>query len=85
MKPGECTNRGNGITIMRASEVTKKLLKKEYHWNGQLKTTIVQSYLTDPLLYNGRKFDIRHYMLISIVNGNLKAYWYSEGYIRTSS
>lgn len=38
-----------------------------------------------PLLYKGRKFDIRHYMLLTSVNGMLKAYWFPEGYIRTSS
>lgn len=54
------------------------------HKNGQEKTYIVQKYLK-PFLYNGRKFDIRHYMLITSVKGNIKAYWYKEGYIRTSS
>lgn len=38
-----------------------------------------------PLLYQGRKFDIRHYMLISCIAGSMKAYWYQEGYVRTSS
>lgn len=37
------------------------------------------------MLYNGRKFDIRTYMLISTNNGILRAYWYREGYVRTSS
>jgi hypothetical protein len=45
----------------------------------------LQQYITNPLLYNGRKFDIRTYMLISINNGKLRAYWYQDGYIRTSS
>lgn len=70
---------------MRASDISKKLLKKQTHTNGQTKTTIVQSYLSNALLYQGRKFDIRHFMMITIINGNLKAYWYSEGYLRTSS
>lgn len=38
-----------------------------------------------PLLYKGRKFDIRHYMLLTSFNGMMKAYWFPEGYIRTSS
>lgn len=38
-----------------------------------------------PLLYNGRKFDIRAYMIITYHNGKTKAYWYQEGYVRTSS
>lgn len=38
-----------------------------------------------PFLYNKRKFDIRCYVLVTSVNSILKAYWYEEGYIRTSS
>lgn len=37
------------------------------------------------MLYNGRKFDIRHFILITSVNGFIKCYWYQEGYVRTSS
>lgn len=48
-------------------------------------THIIQSYINRPFLYNGRKFDIRHYMLITSVNGLMKVYWYRDGYIRTSS
>lgn len=48
-------------------------------------TFIIQNYMTKPLLYNGRKFDIRHFMLLTSVNGIVKAYWYRDGYLRTSS
>jgi tubulin polyglutamylase TTLL1/tubulin monoglycylase TTLL3/8 len=48
------------------------------------KTTIIQRYLV-PFLYNGRKFDIRSYMLVTWVNNSLNAYVYEECYIRTSS
>lgn len=37
------------------------------------------------MLYNKRKFDIRHYMLITCINGSFKGYWYEDGYVRTSS
>lgn len=40
------------------------------------KSVILQSYITNPMLYNGRKFDIRAYMMTTIVNGKIKAYWY---------
>jgi len=70
---------------MKASQITKTLLKKQHHPNGQLKTYVIQSYITRPFLYHNRKFDIRHYMMITIINGNLKGYWYSDGYLRTSS
>jgi tubulin polyglutamylase TTLL1 len=42
-------------------------------------------YIDRPFLYNNRKFDIRHYMLITNILGVTRAYWYEEGYIRTSS
>lgn len=37
------------------------------------------------MLYNGRKFDIRTYVFANSINNVTKYYWYSEGYIRTSS
>ncbi len=45
----------------------------------------MQLYITNPLLYNGRKFDIRVFMMVTINNGKIKGYWYQEGYVRTSS
>ena len=52
---------------------------------GRNKSLIVQQYIANPMLYNGRKFDIRTFMLISTNNGLLRAYWYQDGYVRTSS
>ena len=45
---------------------------------------IVQEYLK-PFLYNGRKVDIRHFLLVTSHNGHIKGYWFHEGYLRTSS
>jgi hypothetical protein len=55
------------------------------HDNGAQKTFIVQLYIDKPFLYKKRKFDIRHYMMITQIHGIMKAYWYNEGYIRTTS
>lgn len=86
VKPGEVSNRGNGITVVNnIIDLNRTLKDKEKHSNGLSKTYIVQSYLDRPLLYNRRKFDIRHYMLITSLYGQIKGYWYSDGYIRTSS
>ena len=84
VKPGENTNRGNGIKLADIDSISS-LIKRDKHDNGQSKTYIIQSYISKPFLYNGRKFDIRHFMLLTSVNGILKAYWYKEGYLRTSS
>lgn len=50
--------------------------KKEKHADGNEKTYIVQKYIENPLLYKGRKFDIRHYMIITRLHGIMRAYWY---------
>lgn len=42
---------------------------------------IAQKYIEKPLLYNGRKFDIRVWALFT----SEKAFFYRKGYIRTSS
>lgn len=46
---------------------------------------ILQKYIDNPLLYQRRKFDIRCFALVTCINGVLKAYFYRDGYIRTSS
>lgn len=48
------------------------------------RTCIAQKYIHNPLLINRRKFDIRTYAMVTSINGNFKAYFYEEGYIRTS-
>lgn len=65
-------------------EVNSLLTRKDSHANGTAKTYIVQLYIDRPMLYNRRKFDIRHYMMVSSLYGVVRGYWYSEGYIRTS-
>lgn len=86
VKPGEMSNRGNGIKVCsQISEIKQIVCKRERHENGKLKSHIVQEYLCKPFLYNRRKFDIRHYILVSSINGIIKGYWYEEGYIRTTS
>ena len=37
------------------------------------------------MLYKGRKFDIRHFMLATKMYGRMRLYWFGQGYIRTSS
>lgn len=84
VKPGEATNRGIGIKV--CSSVAEVMLvvdeKKVVH--GIQRTYIVQKYLYKPLLYINRKFDIRCYLLVTIINSNIQAYFYKEGYMRTS-
>lgn len=48
------------------------------------RTCILQKYIHNPLLIHRRKFDIRTFALFTSINGNMKAYIYDEGYLRTS-
>jgi len=84
IKPGEETNRGNGIRLSDDLEQIKQMIGKN-EVNGKKRTYLIQDYIINPLLYRKRKFDIRCYVLVSSINTHLKAYWYQEGYIRTSS
>lgn len=55
----------------------KPIIKaKTTHSNGTPKTFLIQQYIDKPLLYKGRKFDIRHYIMISTVNGKIRGYFY---------
>ena len=67
------------------------LLKAESNW--QVKTMpnssiiqstsfVIQKYMERPLLFQGRKFDIRVWVLL---DHQMKAYFFKQGYMRTSS
>ena len=43
---------------------------------------LVQKYIERPLLYKGRKFDIRVWALVT---SKIEIYFYTNGYLRTSS
>jgi len=77
IKPGEFSNRGNGISVCYSlDDILLRLKSKEKSSDGNPRTFILQKYIEKPLLYKSRKFDIRHYMLLTCFNGVTKAYWY---------
>jgi len=80
IKPGENSNRGNGISLARGLEKINKLLSDQGY-----QTYILQKYIEQPLLFGKRKFDIRCYGLLTSTNGHTKGYFYNEGYLRTAS
>ena len=45
------------------------------------RTFVIQKYIERPLLFDGRKFDIRVWVLVT---HDMKVYFFKEGYIRTS-
>lgn len=77
VKPGENSNRGNGIHVIESMrELDELLAQRKHHANGEQLTYIVQQYMSRPFLYNRRKFDIRHYLLITSFGRSVRAYWY---------
>ncbi|OMJ95251.1 hypothetical protein SteCoe_1466 [Stentor coeruleus] len=85
VKPGENSNRGNGISVCANIEQIKCELKNNPHPMTGKHTFIIQKYIERPFLVNKRKFDIRCFSLITCLNGCLQGYFYSEGYLRTAS
>lgn len=83
VKPGECTNRGIGIRVCRTLQQIIEAVN--YYESENERTHIIQKYIENPLLYKGRKFDIRCYALITSFQGNVQCFYYKEGYMRTSS
>ena len=51
---------------------------------------VIQKYITNPLLIDRRKFDLRVFGVAHIINGpngtrEFRGYFFKEGYLRTSS
>jgi tubulin polyglutamylase TTLL1/tubulin monoglycylase TTLL3/8 len=86
VKPGENSNRGTGISVCSSIDQVRDELKPTVcDRTGRPHTYIVQKYLDRPYLIHKRKFDLRLYALMTSINGGFQGYYYSEGYIRTSS
>jgi len=90
IKPGENSNRGHGIQLAKGLDNIIRLVKdmlslRSDNDTGNIPTVAVQEYIQRPLLYKGRKIDIRMYVLIGKYFGVMNTYFYRQGYVRTSS
>ncbi len=86
VKPGEFTNRGKGICMAYSlQEAVAQATDMLTTGNKKISNVVVQSYIRNPLLFKGRKFDIRCYALVVKLYGRVNVFWYQTGYIRTSS
>lgn len=84
IKPGESTNRGIGITVCSTVDEVAKVVDDKKSAGNMQRTYIVQKYLYRPMLYLNRKFDIRCYTLVTFLDNKVAAYFYKDGYLRTS-
>ena len=76
VKP-ENENRGKGIEIVSTlKELTDHVMSKTKE------TIIVQKYIERPMLFYGRKFDIR---VLALIDGKKNFFRYKPCYLRTSS
>jgi hypothetical protein len=75
---GFCLYRQIDYYNLLKNNVDKTEQKKHY----QSKKIILQKYIENPLLYNGRKFDMRIWVLISY---DMKVYIFKEGHLKATS
>ena len=76
-KPDDA-NRGIGIKVVRDLESISEMIDKRHKFTY----LVVQKYIERPLLYKGRKFDIRVW---ATATSEKEFFFCNEGYIRTSS
>ena len=83
VKPGENTNRGTGITVVKTLRDVQAIIGRSTGRHND-RTFIIQKYIDYPLLVHKRKFDFRCFGMCTSINGSLKGYCYQDGYVRTS-
>ena len=81
VKPGENTNCGQGITVVKDIREVMSLINSR---GSSERTYIIQKYIDYPLLVHKRKFDFRCYGMLTSIGGSLKGFAYHDGYVRTS-
>ena len=85
IKPGQFSNRGIGISIAFTMSEAARLCRETLEFKKNTCSVVVQEYITKPLLFKERKFDVRCYALVVRLFDRISYYWYSQGYVRTSS
>ncbi len=85
IKPGQFSNRGIGISMAFNMTEAINLCKETIEKRKSSCSVIVQEYISKPLLFKQRKFDVRCYALVVRLFDRISYYWYSQGYARTSS
>lgn len=85
IKPGQFSNRGIGISLAFNMTEAIRYCKETLENRKNTCSVIVQEYISKPLLFKDRKFDVRCYALVVKMFNTVSYYWYSRGYARTSS
>jgi tubulin monoglycylase TTLL3/8 len=71
-------SRGRGIQLFNSyAEIMHHVNTRDFSW-------VIQKYMENPLLYKGKKLDIRQWVLVTNWNP-LTIWFYQECYIRVST
>jgi Tubulin-tyrosine ligase family len=85
VKPGENSNRGQGIEMAFNEDEVRLLTSFLLESRKNTSSVVVQTYISNPMLFAKRKFDIRCYALVIRSPYKTSFFWYSQGYARTCS
>jgi glutathione synthase/RimK-type ligase-like ATP-grasp enzyme len=86
IKPADY-NRGRGVVIANRLDEVKRIINESFadtKPNDEVKSDlfVIQKYIEKPLLIDGRKFDMRVWVLVT---HELECFVFAEGYVRLSS
>ena len=86
IKPADY-NRGRGVVIANRLDEVRRIINESFSDtkpNDEVKSDlfVIQKYIEKPLLIDGRKFDMRVWVLVT---HEFECYVFAEGYVRLSS
>lgn len=73
IKKVQKNHRDHHFELMNSYKAIKEYISA---YTTKNQSFIIQEYIKELLLYKGRKFDLKNHLLLTRLNGVLRAYWF---------